>query len=90
MDRRRRRLFVECVQKYNGKELGGYCGAGSESNAPVHESMALCLEPSIDRTAAQTGIWTPAEDEALKAVEFHGKNCHCRDRSGSNEETVCE
>jgi hypothetical protein len=34
------------------------------------------LNPSIDRTAAQTGIWTPAEDEALKkAVEkFHGKN----------------
>jgi hypothetical protein len=40
--------------------------------------MALCLEPSIDRTAAQTGIWTPAEEERRsveEAVEkFHGKN----------------
>jgi hypothetical protein len=91
MDRRRRRLFVECVPKVQQQELGGYCGAGSNRTKIQCMNRWHSALNSIDRTAAQTGIWTPAEDESVEeAVEkFHGKNWDIAEIVRVERETVC-
>jgi hypothetical protein len=73
-----RRCLLAAVQKHHGKNWAAIVAFGPHiqlTKIQCTNRWHSALNPNIDRTAAQTDIWTPTEEEALqKAVEkFHGK-----------------